>query len=59
MLDEIMCHFRGVGSILSLKFYFLWKILLENNVDPDQAPHYVASNLDLQCLPMTLLLVCR
>ena len=22
MLDEFICHFRGVGSILSLLFYF-------------------------------------
>ena len=30
------------------------KILLENIVDPDQTPHYVASDLGLHCLPMTL-----
>ena len=24
-----------------------------NNVDPDQMPHYVASDLGLHCLPMT------
>ena len=33
MLDEFICHFRGVGSILLLIFYFLWKILLADNVD--------------------------
>ena len=38
MLDESICHFRGVGPILSLLFYFWWKILLANNVDPDQTP---------------------
>ena len=27
MLDESICHFRGVGSILSLLLYFQWKIL--------------------------------
>ena len=48
MLDESTCHYRGVGSILSLLFYyFLWKILLTNNVDPDETPHYVASYLAL------------
>ena len=26
------------------------KILLANNVDPDQTPHYVASDLSLHCL---------
>ena len=53
MLDKSICHFRSVGSILSLLFYF--SILLANNVDPDQMPHYVASDLGLYYLPMTLL----
>ena len=48
MLDESICHFRG---ILSFLFYFWWKILLANTVDPDQTPHYVASDLGLHCLP--------
>ena len=54
MLDESLCLFRGIMSILSLLFYFWWKILLANNVDPDQTPHYVASDLGLHCLPVTL-----
>ena len=33
--------------------------MLANTVDPDQMPHYVASDLGLHCLPMTLLLVSR
>ena len=33
--------------------------MLANNVDPDQTPHYVASNLGLPCLLMTLLRVSR
>ena len=33
--------------------------MLANNVDPDQTPHYVASDLGLHCLPMTLLRVSR
>ena len=33
------------------------EILLSNNVDPDQTPHNVASDLGLHCLPMTLLRV--
>ena len=44
----------GIGSILLLLFYFGWKILIANNVDPDQMPHFVASDLGLHCLPMTL-----
>ena len=53
MLDESIYHLRGVGSIVSLLFCFVWKIRLANNVDPDQTPHYVASDLGLQCLSMT------
>ena len=30
---------------------------MANNVDPDQMPHYVASDLGLHCLPMTCLRV--
>ena len=28
-------------------------MMLANNVDPDQMPHYVVSDLSLHCLPMT------
>ena len=59
MLDEYICHFKGVWSILLLLLYFSWKILLANTVDPDLTPHYVASELGLHCLPMTLLPVSR
>ena len=59
MLDKSICHVRGVGTILRLLFYFLWKTLSANNVDPDQTPHHVASDLDLHCLPVTLLRVSR
>ena len=55
MFDESICHVTAVGSILSLLFYFSWKILLANNVDSDQAPHYVVFDLGLHSLPMTLL----
>ena len=58
-LDKSICHFRGVQSILSLLFYFSWKILLANNVDRDQMPHYVASDLGLHCLPRTFLQISR
>ena len=59
MLDEFICHFRGVGSILSPLFYFWWKILLAIIEDPDQKPHAVSSDLGLHCLPLTLLRVSR
>ena len=55
MLNKSICHYRGVGSTLSLLLSFGGKILLANNVDPEQMPHYMASNLGLHCLPMTLL----
>ena len=45
MLDESICHFRVVSFIL------FWM----ENVDPDQTPQYVAYDLGLHCLPMTLL----
>ena len=34
MLDKSICHFMGVVLSLLLLFYFRWKILLANNVDP-------------------------
>ena len=48
----------GVSGLL-YRFYLGWKILLPNNVVPDQMLHYVASYLCLHGLPMTLLLVSR
>ena len=48
------CRIHFVAFIL-----FLMEILLENIVDPDQTSHYVASDLGLHCLPMTLLRVSR
>ena len=53
-----MCPFLILGVLgLFCHFYSIFdgKILLANNVDPDQMPHYVASDLGLHCLPMTLL----
>ena len=46
--------YRGVNSILSLLFCCLRKIQLANSVDPNQTPHYVASDLGLHCLGMTI-----
>ena len=57
MLDESICHFRDVESILSLVFYFLWKSLSANNGALDQMPHHLASYLGLRCLPIILLRV--
>ena len=38
MLDESIFHIRGFGSILSVLFYFWWKTLLANLLNPDQTP---------------------
>ena len=46
MLDESICHFRGVESILSLILF-----LMKNHVDRDQITHCVASELGLLSLP--------
>ena len=61
MLDESIYHFRGGGgsSLFYCFFLFWWKILLENNVDRNQIPHYVASDLGLHCLSMTILQVSK
>ena len=58
MLDKSICHFREVRSLLSL-ILFLMENPVANTVDPDQMPHYMASDLGLHCLPMTLLQVSR
>ena len=42
------------GLFYRLYSIFLRKILLANTVDPDQTPHYVASDLGLHCLPISL-----
>ena len=49
-----MHPFVILGVLSSQLFYFCFKILLANTVDPDQMPHYVASDLGLHCLNLTL-----
>ena len=44
-MSDLFCCFYSIFGL---------KILLANNVDPDQTPHIVASDLGLHCLPMTL-----
>ena len=53
MLDESICHFSSVWSILLLLVCFGWKILFANDIDIDQMPLYVASDLGLHCLLLT------
>ena len=47
----------GVPGLFLLYYSVLIENLLANTVDPDQMPHYEASDLGLHCLPMTLLRV--
>ena len=52
MLEEFIVNL-GV-LVYFVAFVLFWmEILLANIVDPDQTPHYVASDLGLHCLPMT------
>ena len=44
----------GMKGLFCRFIRFLVKILLANNVEPDQTPHNVASDLGLHCLPTTL-----
>ena len=41
----------GVSCLLCRFYYIFMKILLANNVGPDQKPHDMASDLGLHCLP--------
>ena len=45
-VSGLFCHFKTI---------FDGNILLANTLDHNLMPHYVASNLVLHCLPMTLL----
>ena len=49
MLDKSICH---LGVFCRFCSNFDGK--LANTVDPDQTPHYVASDLGSHCLPITL-----
>ena len=57
IFGRIHLSFKGFGSYLSLLFYFKWIVLLTNNINPDQMPLYVASDLGLHCLSVTFLRV--
>ena len=50
-----------VGLVFFVTFilhvFLMENAVLANNVDTNQMPHYVASDLGLYCLPMTLLRV--
>ena len=51
-LEESICYLRGIRYNLSGLFGSRQKLLLANCGDPDQTPHYAASDLGLHCLPL-------
>ena len=52
-LDESILIFRGFGSNFSFFKFFSMKIMLANRIAPDGTPRFVASHLELICLPMS------
>ena len=56
MLDNSIVILERCQAYFVTFILFCWKILLHvaNTVDPEQTPHFVASDLGLHCLPMTL-----
>ena len=53
-----VCVILGVSGLFwHFHSIFDGKVLLANNIEPDQVPYYVTSDLGLHYLPMTLLWV--
>ena len=52
MLDESICHLRGVAL-----FLFLMENSVSKHVYPDPTPHDAASDVGMHCLRKTLLRV--
>ena len=57
MLDESVI--LGVLGLFFTFILFLTEYPVSISVAPDKMPHYVASDLGLHCLPMSLLRVSR
>ena len=54
-LDRPISSIRDVWLFLLLPCFIEIPVFNVNSVDPDQMPHYAASDLGLHCLPMSLL----
>ena len=52
ILEESICYLRGIRCNFLGLFASRQKLLLANSGNPDQMPHYAASDLGLHCLPM-------
>ena len=58
-LDQSISSSRVSGYFLLFLYFIEIPIIKANIVDPDQTPQSGASDLDLHCLPITLLRVSR
>ena len=56
-LDRSISNRKGVWLVLLLPCFTEIPVFNENRLDPDQTPRSVASDLDLDCLPMSHLWV--
>ena len=56
-LDQAISNSRVSGKFLLLLCFIITPVFNAKSVDPDQTPHFAVSDLGLQCLPVTLLLV--
>ena len=54
-LDWSIANSRVSGQFLLIFCFIEISVLNANSVNPDQMPHFVASDLGLHCLPVTLL----
>ena len=54
-LDRSISNRRGVWLILLLLCFIEIPILNPKIVDPDRTPRFTASDLDVHCLPVSLL----
>ena len=52
LVEFSICYLRSIRCNILGLFGSRQKLLLANSGDPDQMPHYVASDLGLHCLPM-------
>ena len=57
LFHSYMFVILGMSDIFCRFYSILMEILLAKNVDPDQTPHYMASDLGHHSLPMTLVRV--
>ena len=54
-LDRSISNRKVSGKFLLFLCFIEIRVVIANGVDPDQTPRSVASDLDLHCLPLSLL----